>query len=66
MIYAAIYVRDPDTGHRWTMQILAETLKDVNDYTDSITASGDQVTGTFRDEGFGSLCVLPNDFYYQR
>ena len=64
MIYAAIYVRDPDTGHRGTIQILAETLKDVNDYTDSITDSGDQVTGIFRDESFGSLCVLPDDFHY--
>lgn len=64
MIYAAIYVRDPNTGHRWTMQILAETLEDVNDYTDSITESGDQVTGIFRDESFGSICVLPEDFHY--
>ena len=64
MIYATIYVRDPDTGLRWTTQILAETLEDVNDYTNSITASGNQVTGTFRDEGFGSLCVLPDDFHY--
>lgn len=64
MIYANIYVRDPHTGHRWTMQILAETLKDVNDYTDSITGSGNQVTGIFRDASFGSLCVLPEDFHY--
>lgn len=64
MIYAAIYVRDPDTGHRWTMQIIAETLKDVNDYTDSITASGDQVIGICRDESLGSICVLPEDFSY--
>ena len=66
MIYATIYVRNPGTGHRWTKQILAETLKDVNDYTDSITASGDQITGVYRDESFDSICVLPEDFHYQR
>lgn len=64
MVYASISVRDLDTGHRYEVKILAETSKAVDDYVDSITSSGQQVTGLFIDTDPGSVQILPEDFDY--
>ena len=64
MIYASILVQDCSTGYRRNVKIVAATASAVEDFSNAITESGDLVISLFKDEDFGSVCILPEDFRY--